>query len=159
MRAFKSPRQAGFSLLELIVIVTIIGLLSAIALPAYQKLQRRSTNTALSNEIRVVAGALDFNVFEKGTWPPDGAGGWPEELTGYLPPPDRWSKPTPIGGTWAWALNTDDALASLRINDYTISADQTLDLDKMIDDGDLTTGNLVKSGPSLVYVLQREPSL
>jgi prepilin-type N-terminal cleavage/methylation domain-containing protein len=146
---------AGFSLLEIIVAVTIIGLLSAIAIPAYKKLNERSVNTVVSNELRIASGALQYYAIEKGTWPPDGAGGWPHELTGYLPPPDRWSLPTPIGGTWAWALNTEDAVASLRINNHLASVSQVTNLDKMVDDGDLTTGALLVSGSTLVYVLEK----
>jgi len=149
------PRRiAGFSLLEIIVVVTIIGILCSLAIPAYKKLLRHSTNTLMSNELRVASGALEYYAFDKGTWPPDGNGGWPTELTGYLPPPDRWSQPTPIGGTWAWALNSDNTAASLRINNYTISDDQVSDIDKLIDDGNSTSGNLFKSGQALVYVLQ-----
>ncbi len=145
---------SGFSLLEIIVVVTVIGILCSLAIPAYKKLLRHSTNTLMSNELRVASGALEYYAFDKGTWPPDGKGGWPSELTGYLPPPDRWSQPTPIGGTWAWALNSDNTAASLRINNYTISDDQVADIDKLIDDGNSTSGNLFKSGQTLVYVLQ-----
>lgn len=147
--------QAGFSLIEIIVVVTIIGVLCGIALPAYQKLQRRSINTRMVNELRVAAGALEFYVTEKGGWPPDGAGAWPVELTGYLPPPDRWNKPTPIGGSWSWALDIEGAAAALRINNYTIETSQAQDLDGMLDDGNLGTGHLFTLEQSLVYVLQK----
>jgi prepilin-type N-terminal cleavage/methylation domain-containing protein len=150
-----SKSQAGFSLLEIIVVVTVIGLLVAIALPAYGKLQRKSINTLMTNELRVASGALEHYVFETGSWPPDGAGGWPAELTGYLPPPDRWSKPAPIGGAWAWALDMEEATASLRINNFTAPADQITELDQMMDDGNIETGSLMVTGTSLVYVLQK----
>ena len=151
----QSRASAGFTLIEIMIVVTVIGVLCALAIPAYKKLVRRSTNTLMSNELRVASGALEFYSIDKGTWPPDGNGGWPPELTGYLPPPDRWNQPTPIGGKWAWALNTDNTIASLRINDYTIPEDQVSDIDKLVDDGSVTTGMLFKSGQSLVYVLQR----
>lgn len=151
----RARRLSGFTLLEIIVIVTVIGLLCAIAIPAYGKLQQRSINTLLSNELRVASGALEYYVFDKGSWPPDGDGSWPAELTGYLPPPDRWHKPTPIGGTWAWALNTDDTVASLRINNYTVTAAQITAIDRMIDDGDPLAGKVMIAGHSLVYVLER----
>ncbi len=150
------PRlSTGFSLLEIMVVVTVLGIICSLAIPAYKKLIRHTTNSLMSNELRVASGALEYYSVDKGTWPPDGNGGWPSELSGYLPPPDCWNQPTPIGGTWSWALNTDNALASLRINNYTIPEDQVADIDKLIDDGDPASGNLFKSGRSLVYVLQR----
>jgi prepilin-type N-terminal cleavage/methylation domain-containing protein len=155
-RPFCTPKsRAAFSLLEIIVVVTVIGLLVSIALPAYGKLQKKSINTLMTNELRIASGALEYYVFDNGGWPPDGAGSWPTELTGYLPPPDRWNKPTPIGGTWAWALDTDEAAASLRINNFSAPVDQLTELDRMMDDGIPTTGNLLVTGTTLIYVLQK----
>ncbi|MDF3058452.1 MAG: pulG 1 [Rariglobus sp.] len=145
----------GFTLVEIAVAVTIIGLLAAIAVPAYSKLKERSINTLMGNEIRAAAGALNYYAFEKGHWPPDGDGGWPSELTGYLPPPDRWNRPTPIGGNWMWSLNSDEAIASLRVNNYVIPQNQMVNLDRMIDNGDVGTGGLFVSGTALVYVLEK----
>ncbi|CAM2941809.1 type II secretion system protein [Rariglobus hedericola] len=146
---------AGFTLLEIMVVVTMIGLLCAIAVPAYRKLQRRSVNTLTSNELRVASGALEYYVTDKGIWPPDGDGGIPAELIGYLPPPDRWNKPTPIGGSWSWSINTDGAAAALRINNFTALDDQIAAIDQMIDNGDTSSGTLFRSGQSLIYVLQQ----
>jgi type IV pilus assembly protein PilA len=140
---------------EIGVVVVVIGLLAAIAVPGYKKIIQRSTNTTMSSDIRAATGALEHYVFENGSWPPDGAGGWPTELTGYLPPPDRWNRPTPIGGTWSWALNTDGTTAALRISDFTAPANQVLKLDSMIDDGDLTTGTSFVIGNTLVYTLEK----
>ena len=153
---FLSSRcHAGFTLVEISVAVTILGLLAAVAIPVFGKLTKKSVNTLINNEFRVASTAVNHYHFENGSWPPDGAGGWPSELTGYLPPPDRWNQPTPIGGKWAWALNSDSATAALKINDYTVSSAQVLNLDQMIDDGALETGDLIVADTSLVYVLQK----
>lgn len=152
------PRQkstAGFTLVEIGVVVAVIGLLVSIAIPGYKKITERSNNTVMSNDFRAATGALEHYVFEKGGWPPDGAGGWPSELNGYLPPPDRWNRPTPIGGTWSWALNTDGTAAALRISNFTAPASQVLKLDTMIDNGDIATGTCFVVGSTLVYTLEK----
>lgn len=148
-------RSAGFTLVEIGVVVAVLGLLVAIAIPGYKRLTERSTNTVLNNDVRAAKSALEYYAFEKGSWPPDGAGSWPTEVIGYLPPPDRWNKPTPIGGTWAWALDTDDTVASIRINNYTIPASQVAKLDAMIDNGNPADGNCFAVGTALVFVLEK----
>ncbi|HSI08439.1 MAG: type II secretion system protein [Rariglobus sp.] len=146
---------AGFTLVEICVAVSIIGLLCAICMPAYRKIKERSLNTLTTNELRIASGALEHFVLEKGYWPPDGAGSLPTDLNGYLPPPDRWYKPTPIGGTWAWSLNADGVAAALRIDNFVVPANQISSLDKMMDDGNPNTGNVIITGQSLLYVLEK----
>jgi prepilin-type N-terminal cleavage/methylation domain len=70
MKAMKSKAQAGFTLIELMIVVAIIGILAAIALPAYQDYTKRShVSEGLS-----LAGGAKTAIAEfyssKGHWPP-----------------------------------------------------------------------------------------
>lgn len=139
---------------ELVIIITLIGVLAALAAPAYQRLVSHSRNLLFQNELRVAAQALETYAMEKGDWPPDGGGGWPPPVMDYLPPPARWHLPTPVGGHWGWARGVDGAEAALQISGYTGGLARGLALDRRIDDGDLTAGIFRGTSDKLLYILQ-----
>lgn len=146
--------RPGFTLAELVIVVTLIGILAAITAPTYQRLTTRSRNLIFQNELRVAANALETYAIEKGEWPPDGDGGFPAPMMDYLPPPARWHLPTPVGGRWSWARGADGADAALQISGYTGGIDRGRELDRLIDDGDLTAGVFRGTADQLVYILQ-----
>lgn len=55
----KNNRKAGFTLVEIMIVVAIIGLLAAIAIPNFVKARETSQKNACLNNIRQIDGALD----------------------------------------------------------------------------------------------------
>ena len=64
----KSMKQSskGFTLVEIMIVVVIIGLLAAMAIPAFQKVRTSSQDKAVLNNARQLAAAADQYFLENG---------------------------------------------------------------------------------------------
>jgi prepilin-type N-terminal cleavage/methylation domain-containing protein len=65
----KTNKTAGFTLVEIMIVVAIIGLLAAIAIPNFVKARENSQLNAIFNNLRIIEGAKDQWALEnkKGT--------------------------------------------------------------------------------------------
>jgi len=61
-----TPNKKGFTLVEIMIVVVIIGLLAAMAIPAFQKVRQTSQEKAITNNLRQLASAADQYFLEKG---------------------------------------------------------------------------------------------
>jgi type IV pilus assembly protein PilA len=46
------PRNSGFTLIELMIVVAIIGILAAISIPWYQNFQKKANDKAAQSDVR-----------------------------------------------------------------------------------------------------------
>ena len=56
--------RGGFTLVEIMIVVAIIALLAAIAVPGFLRARKRSQATSILNDARVIDGALDQYAIE-----------------------------------------------------------------------------------------------
>lgn len=58
--------KKGFTLVEIMIVVVIIGLLAAMAIPAFQKVRTTSQEKAITNNLRQLASAAEQYFLEEG---------------------------------------------------------------------------------------------
>jgi len=59
-----SKRRGGFTLVEIMIVVAIIALLAAIAVPGFLRARKRSQATRILNDLRLIDSAVDQYAIE-----------------------------------------------------------------------------------------------
>ncbi len=59
-------KRAGFTLVEIMIVVAIIALLAAIAVPGFLRARKRSQASKVLNDLRLIASAVDQYAIENG---------------------------------------------------------------------------------------------
>lgn len=122
------------------IVVVVIGILAALALPAFQRVQERSLVSRLANDFRQFEAAFQRHVLESGSWPPPAdAGEIPPGMSGHLP--TAFTQTSPLGGNYLWSGPSHSiVLRNSQARDTIMQR-----VDALLDDGDLTTGHFAKT--------------
>jgi len=89
----RDEHQSGFTLIELLVVVVILGVLAALAFPAYASMVRRARYAEAKQYMGVMAREVQLYAVENAQYPPDVASGvQPQGVT-------NWPTDLPFGGT------------------------------------------------------------
>lgn len=144
----------GFTLVEIMVVVVIIGLLAAVAIPAFKRVQRRAVASRYMNDARQIAAGAERYALEHGDFPPNGIGGLHANLRGYIPDSLFSATTTPLGGVWDWDYDQNGFKAAISVYQFTATDELLREIDRVIDDGALTSGNFRKISDKAVYVIQ-----
>ena len=156
------PHRA-FTLVEISVVVTLLGLLIAMALPAYRHVTLRSKAAAVVNDIRVFATAFQTYSTQHGGWPASAAAGTiPPEMADSIS--GAFTKPSPIGGHYKWdydfsgaGFHITAAISVVSTGDTHLTDDVELieTVDQIYDDGNTSTGNVQLSATNdLVFIVE-----
>ena len=151
----RSSTKEGFTLVEIMIVVSIIALLTTIAVPAFLKYQRDTQDALYMSQLRIAKDAFKCYYIKHGAYPPDvWHGVQPPEIVPYLPNLN-WSNATPIGGLWDWDEDNFDVVCGLSIRLPDRTDEEMKRIDEIIDDGDLDTGIFQKKKQRYMYIIEK----
>ena len=102
-----NSKQYGFTLVEIMIVVAIIGMLAAIALPSFMRSRTKSQTTACINNLRQIEAAKEQWALENRKT--QGAAVVTNEIVAYL----KVSPSCPAGGTYNYMTVGSNTLCSV----------------------------------------------
>lgn len=150
------PWQGGFTLIELMIVIAIIGVLAAIAIPIFKNFKTQAHVTETVSDLRNFSTAFHTVALDEGEYPNDSHLVLPAGygLEGYISV-DHWMGETPLGGNYNWEGPNSYPYAGIAIQDPTVKPEILARLDHKLDDGDLATGTFRKTpNDRYTYILE-----
>jgi len=153
--------RSGYTLVEIMLVVSIIGILAVLAIPAIRKARARAQNGAFMNDLRALSGSFEQHAIENGNFPANAAPGVvPAGMTECLPKRFDWTAPTPIGGQWDWdradtpGNKIHGVYAGISVYLPARTTVQMQEIDKAMDNGDLLTGRFRSRTDGYIFVIE-----
>lgn len=153
----KRSARDGFTLVEIMIVVAIVGLLAVIAVPSFVKARHDARRSNFVNDLRLLCDGINLVAMNDRNYPADTTPGIPPSgLSNYVQRVD-WSRPTPIGGQWDW-----DGLqfqfggrAGISVYRPDWSDSEMTEIDRCIDDGDLDAGAFRRRSQGFIYLIEK----
>lgn len=148
------PRRRGFTLIEILIVVIILGVLAAIVVPQFVNAAQSSQDAAFVANLKALNEAMMRFQLENGEFPEDGSSGEePAGMDEYLAV-FNWAE-TPIGGVWDTERDSFGVTSAVGVHFWgggEVRDDAYMTgIDEMIDDGDLATGAFQGFGDGRYY--------
>ena len=150
----KQHSRCAFTLVEIMIVVVIIGLLVALALPAFSFVRERTIANRVGSDLRTFANGFEIYGAENGGFPDDlGPGVLPNEMRGYINE-SVFESETPAGGRYDWDNGQFGYRAGVSVWNPTVDDDVMLKLDRAIDDGVLSSGIFRSRAGGFIYIIE-----
>lgn len=147
-------KRAGFTLIEIMMVVGVIAMLTILAIPAFQRARQTVLLKKFAKEMLNISSAFEVYWTEYHQWPSDGTpGDMPEEVYPFLSGVE-WSAETCIGGRWDWDAGVFDIVAGLSVYAPSCDEAQMMQIDRILDDGNLQTGAFRQRSGGYIYILE-----
>lgn len=153
-----TTHRYGFTLVEIMIVVAIIGLLASIAIPSFIKARRDAQITAVANDLRVFGDAFDTYCMIRGKYPADTHNTIPPGMEEYIDQ-GAWDGYA-MGGHFNWegpkwgeggAYN----YAGIALYGATATLDDMRELDRKVDNGILISGKFRRTpNGRYTYILE-----
>lgn len=147
-------RTKGFTLVEIMIVVVIIGILATMAGVAFKHTRQRSVATRVANDFRIFADAVQTYTLENGKYPADvGPATLPPGMEDYIKA-SSFTAVTPAGGLYDWDQGVFGVAAGISLHNSTAGNDVLLEIDKILDNGDLGSGLVRMRSGGLIYIIE-----
>jgi prepilin-type N-terminal cleavage/methylation domain-containing protein len=144
----------AFTLVELMIVVAIVGLLAAIAIPSFVHARETALNNRFAADLRIARDAFIEYSADNRKYPPDTMPGVvPVGMADYLLRVP-WTQRTVIGGQWDWDNAQFGCKAGVSVYQPTASLATMQKLDAIIDDGDVNNGSFRARSAGYIYIIE-----
>jgi general secretion pathway protein G len=103
-----SKTKSGFTIVELLIVIVVIGILAAITIVAYNGVQTRARDNQRYSDVKTIVKALELYKVDNGRYPPT-----PSTTTPICAGHTGYSYSDAADGTWMKALVDGKYLASV----------------------------------------------
>jgi len=150
----RNARTMAFTLVEIMIVMAIVGLLAAIAIPGFMRARENAQNSRYGSDIRVATTAFIQYSIDAGHYPADASPAIiPNGMGEYLKNV-HWTNLDVFGGKWDWDYEQFGTKAGVSTYQPTASLSQLKKYDAMIDDGNLATGGFRARDSGYISVIE-----
>ena len=141
-------RRAGFTIVELLIVIIVIAILASISIVVYSGVRTRAQASQVVNDLRNIGQTLQRYEVDNGRLPCFDHSWSDGQEVSWSAPYMRWPK-NPTGSQYHWEHNIAGATVSISMPN--LGADLAVAVDRAFDDGNLSTGNIYGDGSRLEY--------